>query len=582
MLLAWVDPREMEHLVAAVDQVLDEAASRGEVGQVVLVDERGDDQRSAPTGPAASARGTGSAPSPACAARRSPGSRRGPCRARTRTGSERAGSRGGDLMSSTSRRVPVTMLLPPVSIIALIARRVQQREVGGREGRHQVAGHEPQPVVGARVELGAVEQIVDRGRRGRVRLGERAESRVSAPGAVAVAPVRLPGLELRAAAQDRAPSRRRARRSGRPRSAAGGRLPAARRRLSRSASGRRAHPNAVDSSAASKATPGWSAIHALLLEGLGLDQGLGAHLRLAPGHARPDRGSARGRLGRVRSHALRHLRCARGKNQAIGRLSSFGRGGHAAGKGSRGQGSRKTWGTGAPAMSSCGRNLRLLAAPCVTLAGCLEQVPEWLAAPRARGSGAAWRTTGTPARRSGVTARCSMRPPRSSIERGYADASVQDIADELGILKGSLYHYIDTKEDLLFRLLSETHDDVHGILDEVAGEDGPRSARATPSLRAQAGRVQRRQPHEDVRLLPRRRAAQRRAPRGDLRPPPRARALGRGPDLRGAASRSSPTRTWTRRSPAGASSRRSSGRISGSGPVATAAPTSPRPARTSP
>ncbi len=52
--------------------------------------------------------------------------------------------------------------------------------------------------------------------------------------------------------------------------------------------------------------------------------------------------------------------------------------------------------------------------------------------------------------------------------RGYADASVQDIADELGILKGSLYHYIDSKEDLLFWLLAETHDDVQGILDEVA------------------------------------------------------------------------------------------------------------------
>ena len=52
-------------------------------------------------------------------------------------------------------------------------------------------------------------------------------------------------------------------------------------------------------------------------------------------------------------------------------------------------------------------------------------------------------------------------------ERGYADASVQDVADELGILKGSLYHYIDTKEDLLFRLLQETHDEVHAILEEV-------------------------------------------------------------------------------------------------------------------
>jgi AcrR family transcriptional regulator len=51
--------------------------------------------------------------------------------------------------------------------------------------------------------------------------------------------------------------------------------------------------------------------------------------------------------------------------------------------------------------------------------------------------------------------------------RGYADASVQDVADELGILKGSLYHYIDSKEDLLFRLLEEAHDEVQAILDEV-------------------------------------------------------------------------------------------------------------------
>ncbi len=54
--------------------------------------------------------------------------------------------------------------------------------------------------------------------------------------------------------------------------------------------------------------------------------------------------------------------------------------------------------------------------------------------------------------------------------RGYADASVQDIADELGILKGSLYHYIDSKEDLLFWLLSETHDDVDEILEQVEAE----------------------------------------------------------------------------------------------------------------
>ncbi|HET6506994.1 MAG TPA: TetR/AcrR family transcriptional regulator [Baekduia sp.] len=57
-------------------------------------------------------------------------------------------------------------------------------------------------------------------------------------------------------------------------------------------------------------------------------------------------------------------------------------------------------------------------------------------------------------------------------ERGYADASVQDVADELGILKGSLYHYIKTKEDLLFRLLEETHDEIFQVLGEVAAIEG--------------------------------------------------------------------------------------------------------------
>lgn len=56
-------------------------------------------------------------------------------------------------------------------------------------------------------------------------------------------------------------------------------------------------------------------------------------------------------------------------------------------------------------------------------------------------------------------------------ERGYSEASVQDVADELGILKGSLYHYIKTKEDLLFWLLEEVHRDVEEILEGVAGTE---------------------------------------------------------------------------------------------------------------
>ena len=41
-------------------------------------------------------------------------------------------------------------------------------------------------------------------------------------------------------------------------------------------------------------------------------------------------------------------------------------------------------------------------------------------------------------------------------KKGYASSSIQDIADEVGVLKGSLYHYIDSKEDLLARLFEDS------------------------------------------------------------------------------------------------------------------------------
>lgn len=41
--------------------------------------------------------------------------------------------------------------------------------------------------------------------------------------------------------------------------------------------------------------------------------------------------------------------------------------------------------------------------------------------------------------------------------KGYAATTILDIANAVGLLKGSLYHYIDSKEDLLFRVIHETH-----------------------------------------------------------------------------------------------------------------------------
>jgi TetR/AcrR family transcriptional regulator, cholesterol catabolism regulator len=53
-------------------------------------------------------------------------------------------------------------------------------------------------------------------------------------------------------------------------------------------------------------------------------------------------------------------------------------------------------------------------------------------------------------------------------EHGYEGASIEDIADVLGILKGSLYYYITSKEDLLFRIVSEVHEDVQRLMEEAA------------------------------------------------------------------------------------------------------------------
>jgi AcrR family transcriptional regulator len=57
--------------------------------------------------------------------------------------------------------------------------------------------------------------------------------------------------------------------------------------------------------------------------------------------------------------------------------------------------------------------------------------------------------------------------------KGYAAASVQDVADAVGLLKGSLYHYISSKEELLFRIFDESHRQGSAIIEEVAALDLP-------------------------------------------------------------------------------------------------------------
>lgn len=58
-------------------------------------------------------------------------------------------------------------------------------------------------------------------------------------------------------------------------------------------------------------------------------------------------------------------------------------------------------------------------------------------------------------------------------EKGYASASIQDVADSVGVLKGSLYHYIDSKEDLLARIFEESDKQSFSLMEEIHELDMP-------------------------------------------------------------------------------------------------------------
>lgn len=59
-------------------------------------------------------------------------------------------------------------------------------------------------------------------------------------------------------------------------------------------------------------------------------------------------------------------------------------------------------------------------------------------------------------------------------QKGYRAASIQDVAEKVGVLKGSLYYYIESKEDLLWRIIEDVHEEWSEILQEAGALDaGP-------------------------------------------------------------------------------------------------------------
>ncbi len=59
-------------------------------------------------------------------------------------------------------------------------------------------------------------------------------------------------------------------------------------------------------------------------------------------------------------------------------------------------------------------------------------------------------------------------------EKGFHGTSIEDVAGEVGMLKGSLYYYIESKEDLLYQLLLEDIRRATGVFDDnTAGTAAP-------------------------------------------------------------------------------------------------------------
>ena len=58
-------------------------------------------------------------------------------------------------------------------------------------------------------------------------------------------------------------------------------------------------------------------------------------------------------------------------------------------------------------------------------------------------------------------------------EKGYHGTSIGDLAQAMGVQKGSLYAHIESKQDLLYETMREGANAFHGALDEIPEELPP-------------------------------------------------------------------------------------------------------------
>jgi len=79
--------------------------------------------------------------------------------------------------------------------------------------------------------------------------------------------------------------------------------------------------------------------------------------------------------------------------------------------------------------------------------------------------------------------------------KGYHAATVRDIAEEVGILKGSLYHHFESKEALLYLVVKEPIGQLYRTIAEIAAAKAPASEKLRRAISAHLEAFDRHYPH---------------------------------------------------------------------------------------
>ena len=112
--------------------------------------------------------------------------------------------------------------------------------------------------------------------------------------------------------------------------------------------------------------------------------------------------------------------------------------------------------------------------------------------------------------------------------QGYANTSVQQIVEAAGVTKGAMYHYFESKDDLLFSVYERMLSLQTEHLEEIVGA-GRSTAQTLHDVCVDVDRDVHRLPARGHGVLPQRAHALRAAPEGGHPPPPPVPRRVRGP-----------------------------------------------------